>query len=83
MCLKIGLDLNSLPDAFLQPNVHLVPSEPRSVLFVLSVVANAEEAHTGWRLLDCYGNQISSDICYKHMFNQTTCRLPVLVLDRD
>lgn len=70
------------------PQPHPAPcsaSEPIwfAVCRVLSVVANAEEAHAGWRLLDGDSNQISGDIRYKHVLDQAPRGLPVLVLDHD
>lgn len=48
----------------------------------LSVVADAEEAHAGWRLFHRDGDQVRRDISHKHVFDQAACGLPVLVLAR-
>lgn len=44
------------------------------------VVADAEEAHAGRRLLDRDGDQISGDVGHKHVFDQAAGGLPVLAL---
>lgn len=47
---------------------------------VRSVVADAEEAHAGRRLLDGDGDQVSGDVGHEHVFDQAAGGLPVLVL---
>lgn len=48
-----------------------------------SVVAKAEEADAGRRLLDGDGDEVGGDVCDEDVLDQTPHGLPVLVLDRD